>query len=350
MSTATSVSQANGPLEEPAGPMGGTGVVRRGRSTAARLAWSSLRKVLMAIPVLIIVTFVTSSLSVLMKVDPAVQILGSGATPEAVAALNKQYGFNRPLIAQYLSWLGHAIRGDLGSSFYTQQPVTQALGQRLPVTVQLALMALIVALILAVPAAVACASRPRSWLDRVCSFLASVFMSLPAFVMAPLVVYFLAVKVELFPVTGWVPLTENVGQNLYHVILPVFVLMMPQCALFFRLFRGDVAATLQQDFVLSARAKGLSRGYVLYRHVFRPSSYSLIAMIGLAIGQLLGGAVIAEFYFGLPGIGSLLLAAIPQTDLPVISGVVSLVAVVYVVVNILVDLVVALVDPRVKGV
>lgn len=306
-------------------------------------------KLLFAVPVLILVTLGTTALIDLMPGSPAVTILGQTATPEQIAAINAEYGFDDPFWERYWSWLVAALQGNLGTSLLNGRSVTADILQRIPVTAELALLAMIISLVISVPLGVIAAAKVASRLDRMLSGIASASMALPSFVVAVLLVFFLSVINRVFPVTGWVPFAEDPIRNLYYAFLPALALAVAEFGFFYRLLRGDMVATLQQDFVLSARAKGLSRKYVLFRHALRPSLFSLITMAGLSFGRMLGGAVIVEFFFAIPGLGNLMLVAIPYTDIPTIQGVVVFIAVVFVLINITVDALLTAVDPRVRG-
>ncbi|MEV1128702.1 ABC transporter permease [Agromyces sp. NPDC049794] len=298
--------------------------------------------------VLLLVTLVGTALTDLMPGSPASIILGPTATDEAIASLNAEYGYDRPLPERYLQWLGSALTGDLGVSIQSNQPVVEVLLQRLPVTLELTVLALILSLAIAIPAAVFAASRENSVFDRVFSGVASGFMSVPVFVVGVLLVYVLAVATRWFPVAGWAPLTSGVGANLHYVFVPVLALALGEFPAFYRLLRSDVISTLREDFVQTATVRGLPRSYILRRHVLRPSSFSLITVAAVAFGRLVAGSVVVESLFALPGLGSLALQSIPAKDIPMIQGIVVLVAVTYVLVNAIVDAAYAVLDPRMR--
>ena len=250
---------------------------------------------------------------------------------------------------QYLHWLGNALTGNLGVSIQTDQPVTEILAQRLPVTLELTVLALALSLIVAVPLAVYAASRENGAFDRVVSGCASALMSVPVFVLGVLLVYVLAVLTRWFPVTGWVPLSQGLAANLHYAFMPVLALSLGEFPAFYRLLRSDVIAALKEDFVQTATVRGLPRRYILLRHVLRPSSFSLVTVAAVAFGRLLAGSVVVESLFALPGLGNLMLQSVPAKDLPVIQGVVVLVASAYVLINALVDAGYGLLDPRVRA-
>ncbi|MGW5382545.1 ABC transporter permease [Nocardia sp. NPDC003963] len=302
---------------------------------------------------LLVVLLVTLAVVVLLSFAPgsvAQVILGDAATPEAVAALNNKLGLDRPVWAQYLGWAGNAARGDLGTSPLTGQSVTAAITERLPVTFQLAAMALAIALVSAILLAVLSAMRPGGPVDRGTAALSSVFLSVPAFVAGPVLIYFFAVELGWLPVTGWNRIGDGIGPNLQSALLPAVAMALMEIAAFHRLLRTDLITTLREDFIGAARAKGMGEWYLMFRHALRPSSFSLITLAGINLGRLIGGTVIVETLFSLPGLGQLLASSIVSRDLVMVQGIVAFMAVVYVVVNILVDSSYELIDPRVRKV
>nr|WP_240794757.1 ABC transporter permease [Rhodococcus zopfii] len=302
---------------------------------------------------LLVVLLVTIAVVALLGLAPgsvAQVILGENATPDAVAAMNTELGLDAPFWSQYATWLGNAVRGDLGTSPLTGQSVTEAIGERLPVTLQLAVMGLLIALIVAIGMGIASASRPGSPLDRSTNVLSAVFLSVPAFIAGPVLIYFLAIKLQIFPVMGWSRIGEGLGENLRSALLPAIAIALTEIAAFHRLLRTDLVGTLREDFVAAARAKGLSSKYVMFRHALRPSSFSLITLAGINLGRLIGGTVIVETLFGLPGLGQLVASSITSRDVIMVQGIVVFIAVVYVCINTLVDLSYQVIDPRVRKV
>ncbi|MBC54701.1 MAG: peptide ABC transporter [Gammaproteobacteria bacterium] len=285
----------------------------------------------------------------LLPGDPAVMILGAGGvSPEAVAQLRLELGLDRPLLVRYFDWLGNALGGDLGRSPMTGQSVTDAILSRLPVTIQLGVMAILIALVLAIPLAMVSAYFAGSRLDRSISGVGFALMSVPGFMMAIFLILIFAVGLGWFPATGWVPLSVSPTANLRSAILPAMSLAMIELALYMRLLRTDLIDTLQQDYITLARAKGLPNWLILTRHALRPSSFSLMTVVGLQLGGVISGAIIVEEIFALPGVGRLLYQSILQRDLLMVQGIVLFIATAYVVVNFLVDLCYSLLDPRVR--
>lgn len=309
---------------------------------------ATARRVARSLLVVLLVTFLVVALLGLAPGSVAAVILGEAATPEAVAELNAKLGLDQPLFTRYLEWLGHAVQGDLGTSLLTGEPVTEAMIDRLPVTLELALLALVIALVVSIPLAIAAAAHPGSWLDRASNALSSTFLSIPAFVAGPVLVYLFALAIPIFPVTGWSDLDEGIGANLNSALLPAVAIALPEIAAFQRLLRTDLESTLREDFIAAARAKGMSPTYVMLRHALRPSSFSLVTLAALSTGRLIGGTVIVETLFSLPGLGLLVASSITARDVIVVQGVVAFVAVAYVLLNTLVDIGYGYLDPRVR--
>lgn len=299
---------------------------------------------------LLAVTFLTFSLVSLLPGDPVNAILGveGDRDPEVVAQIRADLGLDDPFLVRYVNWLGDAARGDLGQSYITDQEVMDTITQRVPVTAQLAFMAIILAVVLAVPIGVIGAYRQGRWQDNVSSAGVQVALSIPNFIIGIFLIWLFAVQLGWLPASNWNRISDGIGPNLKTAILPATALAMTQMAIFSRLVRADMIATLQENYILAARSKGLSDKYILARHALRPSSLSLMTIIGINFGALLGGTVIIEFLFAIPGLGGRLINAINQRDILVIQGITVFVAVVYVVINTVVDLLYAVVDPRIR--
>jgi len=308
-----------------------------------------LKKLPWLIGTLLAVSFFTFMLVSLLPGDPAVLILGSGGvSPEAVAALRLELGLDRPLLVRYLDWLGSALTGDLGRSPMTGQAVMDAILARLPVTIQLGVMAIVIALVLAVPLAMLSAYFAGSRIDRAISGIGFALMSVPGFMMAIFLILIFAVNLGWFPATGWIPFSVSPGANLRSALLPALSLAMIELALYMRLLRTDLIDTLQQDYITLARAKGLPSWRIMTRHALKPSSFSLLTVVGLQLGGVISGAIIVEEIFALPGVGRLLYQSILQRDLLMVQGIVLFIATAYVLVNFVVDLCYSLLDPRVR--
>lgn len=305
-------------------------------------------KILYLIPVLIAVTALSFLLLKLLPGDPAVNILGPSATPDAVRALHKSLGLDKPLLTQYWQFVWNALHGDLGRSYQNNQPTLEALRQRLPVTLELLVLSQFLALLVSVPLAIRAATRPDGLLDRISTGVSFGFLALPPYIIGVVLVLVFAVQFHLFPATGYTPLTENPFQNVRSLLLPSITLALAELATYMRLLRADMITTLQEDFITMARAKGMPPWRILWLHAFRPSSFSLVTVVGLNFGRLIGGTFIVEILFALPGIGALTVQSIFSTDYLVVQGTVLLVAVGYVLVNFLVDMLYVIIDPRVR--
>ncbi|WP_020109617.1 ABC transporter permease [Nocardia sp. 348MFTsu5.1] len=303
-----------------------------------------------SIAVVLLVTMAVVALLSLAPGSASEVILGENATPEAIAEMDAELGLDQPVWSQYLDWLKNAVTGDLGTSPLTNQPVTEAIAERLPVTLELAALGLIIALVVAIVMGVLSAVRPGSALDRGINALSAVFLSVPAFIAGPILIYFFAIQLQIFPVLGWSDLSEGLGPNLQSALLPAIAIALTEIASFHRLLRTDLIGTLGEDYIAAARAKGMSGTYVMFRHAFRPSSFSLITLAGMNLGRLIGGTVIVETLFGLPGLGQLIAASITTRDLIMVQGIVVFIAVVYVAINTIVDLSYGLIDPRIRKV
>ncbi|BBO14146.1 MULTISPECIES: ABC transporter permease [Bradyrhizobium] len=307
-----------------------------------------VRRLLGMLPVLLAVSLLTFLIASLLPGDLALVILGDQATPENVAALRRDMGLDQPLWWRYLSWLGHVLQGDLGRSFRTGQTVLQAVAERIPVSLQLMLMAEFIGLLIGVPVAIACAARAGGAFDRFMTGSAFAMLSMPSFLVAILLIYLFAVELHWLPATGYVPFTEAPLANLRFFVLPALTLALAEWPGIMRVLRSDMIATLQEDYIALAKAKGLKPARILFVHALKPSSLTLVTVTGINIGRLLGGTLIVESIFALPGIGRLLVGAIYTRDLVILQGVVLLVACGFVIVNFIVDMLYAVLDPRIR--
>jgi peptide/nickel transport system permease protein len=306
------------------------------------------RRLLYLLPVLLAVTLLTFLIASLLPGDLASTILGDQATPEKVEALRAQMGLDRPIWQRYLIWLSSAVQGDLGRSFRTGETVLAAVVDRLPVSLQLMVMAMGLALLIAIPLAIVCAVKSGGPLDRFFTGLAFGKLSVPPFMVAILLIYLFAVELGWLPATGWVPFAEDPVANLRSFVLPALTLAIAEWPVLMRVLRSDMIATLQEDYIAMAKAKGLRPARILLVHALKPSSLTLVTVAGINIGRLIGGAVIVETIFALPGIGRLLVGAIYARDFIILQGAVLFVAVGFVVVNFVVDLLYAVLDPRIR--
>jgi peptide/nickel transport system permease protein len=306
-----------------------------------------IRRLLLLVPVVLFVSFITFMLIHLVPGDPARVLLGEDSTPEALAALRQQLGLDRPLYEQYALWLNQAVHGNLGESIQLHEPVLQAILERLPVTIELGVAALLFSLVLAVPLGMTAATRRGSrmdWLLNVSSLLGT---TIPPFVLGLLLILVFAVVLRMFPPGGYVPFTEDPLENLRDLILPMIALGSASVAVNFRQVRSSMIEVLSQDYIRAARAKGLSERRINYRHAFPNALLPLLTLVGLQAGAILAGAVVVETIFLWPGVGQLAVTSILSKDYPVVQGVVLLSALSYILINLLVDLSYTVVDPRI---
>ena len=306
------------------------------------------RRLLAMIPVALLVSFVTFMIIHLIPGDPARVLLGESATPETVAALDHQLGLDKPLWVQYGLWLGQALRGNLGQSIQLSQPVTQAILQRVPVTLELGVISLALSVALAIPLGVVAAARRNTRADWLINILSLTGAAIPNFVLGLLLILFLAVLFRPFPPGGYVPFLDDPLGNIRDLILPAVTLATGAVAGNMRQIRASMIEVLNQDYIRTARAKGLSERRVLYVHALRNALLPLLTIVGLQAGAILGGAVIVETIFLWPGVGFLAVQSILAKDYPVVQGVVLLSALSYMLVNLLVDVGYVLLDPRIS--
>jgi len=305
-------------------------------------------QILTLVAIVFAATALTFAVTEILPGDAAVAILGDTATEADIKALRAELGLERPLVVRYADWLGHALTGDLGRSYRTRESIAVMIGQRLPVTLELIILTQLIALALAVPAGIIAAYRNRTAVDHALGSVSIGLLSTPAFVIGIGLIYTLSVALGWFPASGYTRPSDSILGNLHGMILPALTLALAEFPVYMRLLRADMIATLQQDFILVARAKGLGVRDILVGHALRPSSLSLVTVIGINLGRLVGGAVIIETLFAIPGIGQMLVNAVYQHDHFAIQGVVLIVATGFVLINLAVDLAYALLDPRVR--
>jgi peptide/nickel transport system permease protein len=320
--------------------------LRIARSPVVRLV---VKRLLLAVPIIIGVSLLTFWVLSLVPGNAAQQLLGMDATPQQVHRLELELGLDKSGPERYLSWLQAAMTGDLGTSMVGGQPVTQLLGSRLPVTAEIVALAFLVSLSASIPLALVAARRPNGILDRISMLVSVTGLSMANYVLALLLVLVFAVELGVLPAIGYVPVGRSVLGNLESVALPVVAIAFPLFCFYTRFLRGDLVEQLEsQDYVDTARAKGVGPWRVLVFHAFRNSSFGLLTLVGLNVGTLIGGTVIIEQIFAIPGMGQLLLQAINTRDAVVVQACVVVFAVVAVVANLVVDLLYAVLDPRIR--
>lgn len=306
------------------------------------------RKLLRFIFVVLAVTAITFLVVNILPGDVAYVIGGADATLEDIEAIRKDIGLDRNLLIRYFIWLGNTIRGDLGVSYLTSEPVLDAICSRLPVTIELLIISQCIALMLALPAGIASAYRNGTVLDRLVSGIGFATLSIPSFVMSLLTIYLFSIQLRWLPATGYTPFLDGPWANIKSFVLPALSIALIEWVVLMRVLRSDMITTLQQNYILMARAKGLPPWRVLLQHALRPSSFTLITVFGIQVGRYLGEAVIVETIFALPGIGRLLINAIYARDYLMVQGCILLITIGYVAINSVVDILYTLLDPRIR--
>lgn len=310
-----------------------------------------LRRPVQLVAVLALVSFGVFLLVALLPGDPAAAILGPGHPPQDYAALRTELRLDQPLLQRYAEWLGHALTGDLGRSIVPPQAsVVDRISSALPVSLELATLGVLIALLLAIPIALVSAYQEDRLVDRAVSAVVFAVLSIPSFLLGLLLIMLVVDQLGLLPRSQWVRLSDSVGGNLSHAILPAVVIALPEAALFTRILRNDLVRTLREDFVLAARAKGMPPRHVMLNEALRPSSFSLVTVLGISLGTLIGSTVIVEYLFSLPGMGTLVITAASQGDFPMVQGAALVIAAIYVLINTAIDLTYGYLDPRTRRV
>jgi peptide/nickel transport system permease protein len=307
-----------------------------------------LRRVLATLPVMAIVALFVFSLLYIAPGDPAVVIAGDQASPGDVERIRQSLGLDQPFLVQFGTWLGHILRGDLGTSIFTGLPVAAMIAQRIEPTLSLMAITLVLTILVAVPLGVVAAWKAGSLLDRAIMAFAVFGFSLPVFVVGYVLAYVFALELEWLPVQGYTPLARGVWPWLENLILPSIALGCVYIALIARITRAAMLEVLTQDYIRTARAKGLGQGDILFVHALKNAAVPIVTVIGIGIALLIGGAVVTESVFAIPGLGRLTVDAILRRDYPVIQGIVLLFSFVYVLVNLAIDVAYTLIDPRIR--
>ncbi|MFN4312165.1 MAG: ABC transporter permease [Ferrovibrio sp.] len=307
-----------------------------------------LSRLLAAIPVMGVVAIFVFLLLRLSPGDPAAILAGDTATPETIAAIRADLGLDRPILEQFVTWIGQLLQGDLGKSVLSKQPVTMMIGQRVEPTMSLALTTLFFAIMVAVPMGILAAWKHGSWFDRGIMALSVAGFSIPVFVLGYLVVFFFSMKLDLFPAQGFASISEGLPAFLERIALPTFTLSFIYIALFARITRAAMLEVLNEDYIRTAHAKGLKEHVVLVKHALRNAAIPIVSVIGIGFALLIGGVVITETVFNIPGIGRLVVDAVLGRDYPIIQGVILVFSGVYVLINLAIDIAYVLLDPRIR--
>lgn len=306
------------------------------------------RRLLSLIPVLFIVSIVIFSLIHLTPGDPARRILGEKASDEAVAALRESMGLNAPLPVQYLNWIGGVLTGDLGDSYFLHKSVVEAIADSAVPTIQLALIAIVVAVILAIPFGTLAARYRDSALDKSVGAFTLIGMTVPSFVLALILMFVFGLSLRWLPLSGYVNPFEHPGEGIRTLLMPGIALGAITAALITRTTRAAVLDVLNADYIDAARSRGVNEKRLLFSHTLKNASLPVLTIVGLSLGSLVTGAAVTETIFNIPGLGQLLVNAIARRDYPIIQGVILFVTLIYLLTNLLIDLLYGIVDPRVR--
>ncbi|WP_432973648.1 ABC transporter permease [Dactylosporangium sp. CA-233914] len=307
-----------------------------------------LKRLVGLVATLFVASLIVFALLRLSGGDPATVLLGDNPDPDALAALRNSMGLDDPAPMQYLHWLSGILHGDLGFSYYQDKPVSDILLPRIAPTVSLAILAQILSAVVAIPLGIAAARRRNGPVDSAVMGVTLLGMAVPSFVIALLFAVFFGVTLKWFPVLGYKPFSEGLGPWLHTLVLPAVSLAIVHAALTIRMTRASLIDSLQQDYVRTARAKGASARRVVYRHALKNAAIPILTVIGLGFGSLVAGALVTETVFNIPGLGQLMVTSISHRDLPVIQGVVLLITITYALLNLAVDLLYAVIDPRIS--
>lgn len=308
-----------------------------------------IKKILGILPVLFIVTAITFSILHITPGGPAAAMLGIEASAEEIYAFNERLGLNEPLVVQYVEWIKQLLTGDLGESIFMRQSVLEAIREHLEPTLSLSLLSLLIASLIGIPTGIAAAYKNGSWLDLFLSSTSLVGIAMPSFLLGMFLMLLLSVVFQVFPVAGYRPLADGLGDHLYYLSLPALSLGMTQSAIIARMTRSAMLDVLKAGYIKTARAKGLPEYKVLFKHALKNASVPILTVVGYSFAGLLAGSVVVESLFNIPGIGQLVVNAIKRRDFPVIQGTVLTITLVYILVTILLDVLYAMIDSRMES-
>jgi peptide/nickel transport system permease protein len=307
-----------------------------------------IRRIASTVPVLVMVALIVFMILRLTPGDPAAALVGDNGTSADIARVRESLGLDRPLPIQFATWTAQALHGNLGQSYYMKQPVAQLIEQRIEPTLSLSAITIVMTLLLAIPLGVLAAWRHGGWLDRTLMGFSVLGFSVPSFVVGYILIWAVALHAKLLPVQGYSPLRAGVGPWLAHLILPAITLSIIYLALIARVTRAAVAEALTEDYIRTARAKGISELRVLVRHALGNAAVPIATVIGIGIGLLIGGVVVTETVYAIPGLGQLTVDAVLGRDFPLVQGITLFFSFIYVMINLLVDLSYMLLDPRIR--
>lgn len=307
-----------------------------------------LRRVLATIPVMAVVAVVVFLMIRLTPGDPAAVLAGDNASLEQIAQIRRSLGLDQPIWTQFVTWIGQLARGDLGTSIFTRLPVTTLIGQRLEPTLMLALTTIVFSVLVAVPLGVLAAWRAGTWVDRLVMLFAVVTFSFPVFVLGYLLIYGFGLSLRWLPTQGYRSPFQDFSGFVRHMVLPTLALSSIYIALITRVTRASVMEVLGEDYIRTARAKGQTERKVLFRHALKNAAVPIVTIIGIGIALIIGGAVVTETVFNLPGLGRLVVDAILRRDYPIIQGLILVFSFVYILINLMIDILYTLLDPRIR--
>ena len=307
-----------------------------------------IRRLLATIPVAAVVAVFVFMLLHLAPGDPAAVIAGSYAMPKDIERIREKLGLNEPIYIQFGKWISHVARGDLGDSIFSEMPVTKLIGQRLEPTISLAIASIVVAILFAVPIGILAAWKAGTWIDHVVMVFAVLGFSVPVFVIGYILMYAFSIQTHIFPVQGFVSIREGLLPFLRTITLPSIALGLIYAALIARITRASLLDVLAQDYVRTAHAKGLSSWVVLFRHALKNASVPIVTIIGVGIALLIGGVVVTESVFNIPGLGRLVVDSVLARDYPVIQGIILMFSGVYLLINLIIDISYSFLDPRIN--
>jgi peptide/nickel transport system permease protein len=306
------------------------------------------RRLLLTIPTLLVMSVFVFAIVHLAPGDPAITALGFNYTPSAAAALRHQMGLDQPILVQYFTWLGHIVQGNLGQDLVSHESLTHLVLTRLPVTLELTLLSLGSSIVLGIPLGIRAAQRPGGIADRMLAAVTIFGFSVPSFVLGTLLILLFSVALSWLPPEFYVPFSQDPWQNLQHMVLPVLALAVPQAAYIGQTTRASMLETLNQDYVTFLHAKGMREDVIAYRHALRNAALPVISVIGLQFGALLGGAIVVENVFSLPGMGTMVVNAVSSRDYPVVQSGVLIIALLFILVNLATDLLYGVFNPRLR--
>lgn len=306
------------------------------------------RRILIAIPTIVLISIFVFTLQQLLPGDPVLAMAGEERDPEVLEYLREKYRLNDPIIVQYFAWIGNALQGDLGISLRTNQPVTELIAEKLPVTIQLATMALVIAMVIGIPAGVLSAYKKGTWIDWVANVVALSGLSVPNFWLGIMMILLISVQLGWLPASGYQPFSEDPVESIRTMLMPAFVLGTAIAATLMRHTRSAMLSVLKSDYIRTARAKGLSERIVLVKHALRNALVPIVTVTTLLFGELLAGAVLTEQIFTIPGFGKLVVDAVFNRDYAVVQGIVLCTGVAFIFMNLLADVAYRILNPRMR--